>query len=169
MRLEFRHECPSLEETMQFEHLLEGELQMDEEGREDLNANRVNSSTWLYVDGKLAGEQMLVPAVDFLPCGREPWDLPEINQLTESPDAPYCLYVYSTALLPEYQNLGLGRILCTYVLGYVRGLGFDKIICGHATSPAMVALRQELGATFGPSHEDWFGSGRIANFYVITL
>lgn len=167
MRLEFRHECPSLAETMQFEHLFEGDLQMNEEDRADLNENCISTSTWLYVDGQLTGEQVLVDALDFEPRGREPWDLPEI--VATNARCAAAAYVYSTTLLPEYQGQGLGKILSAYVLGHLRGDGFYKELCGHATSPGMAAIRHELGAVFGPTHEDWFGSGRKAEFYVITL
>lgn len=167
MRLEFRHECPSLEETMQFDRLFVGELQMNEEDRAELNARADGCSTWLYVDGRLAGEQVLVPVRSFDKGQWDEWNLQEINEIIKRDrHRLLCsLYVYSTTLLPSYQGKGLGKILSAYVLGYARGSRILGSICGHATTPGMCTIRHELGAVFGPTHEDWFGSGRKAQWY----
>ena len=79
-----------------------------------------------------------------------------------------CLYIYSTTVRADFQGKGLGKLLCAYYAGYKKAQGFKTLI-GHATSPAMVAVRQWMGASFGPVHANWCASERKAHFYVQQL
>jgi len=167
MRLNFSHTCPSLRQTMRFEELFESGLQLSQEERINLNERCLDSSAWLYVDGCLAGEQVLVNATDFAPEGVDPWDLPEIIKTAKR--RLHTAYVYSTALFPEFRGMGIGLILSTYVLGHLRGYGHYRLLTGHATTSGMCAIRNKLGAVCSSTHEDWFGSGRKAEYYVITI
>jgi GNAT superfamily N-acetyltransferase len=168
-------DIPDLPKTMVFEEVYEESLRLSLEDKEDLFEYPTLVVAYLYVDGVLAGETYGVPAQDLFDEGpeRESEHLDsadalfkDIATVAECADPLYC---YSTTILPRYQGKGYGKVLKAYWLGLTEG-SFDGV-CGHSTSPTMVALNNWFGAhhNYEPSSEDWYGSGRTAWFYVQFL
>ena len=142
-------------ETMQFEATYEPSLQMDLEEKSSLVAESL--AAWMFVDGVLAGEIY----------GAQPALLNDTIPDTPKSD-PRMIYCYSTTLLPAFRRRGLSKILVAYWNGLARGAGFTKVD-GHATSPAMVAVRAFFGARFGPVHPNWYETNRTAHYYECDL
>jgi len=154
MIVTFRTRMP-VAETMRFEHVYEDVLQLDVEAKASILD--VGYGAWLFVDGRLAGETYgISPAL----LDEDVDDVPERD--------PTWLYCYSTTILPEFRGHGLSKILVAYSIGQAREAGFTTIV-GHATSPAMVAVRSFFGASFGAVHQGWFGTERVAHFYRLAL
>jgi len=144
-----------IEATMDFEREYEPELRLDLEEKKALVA--AGYAVWMFVDGALAGETY---AVSPTAVGDEIDDIDAIH--------PLMLYCYSTTILGPFRGRGLAKVLVAYSLGQLRQAGFTTIV-GHATSPAMVHVRASFGARFGPVHEGWFGTRRVARLYRIDL
>jgi GNAT superfamily N-acetyltransferase len=83
------------------------------------------------------------------------------------PEDDKSLYWYSTTVLPKFSGKGLGKMFRAYCLGLAMGRGYTKI-CGHTFDPAMRHILDGLGAEWGASHEDWYGSGMTAQYYEIN-
>lgn len=158
MGLTFSHDVP-LQETMVFDEQYEEVLQLTLEAKIDLLQHTL--VIWLHCDGALAGEIYgLSPKRMWDACAEE------IEDTEISDDAS--LYVFSTTILPEFQGRGFATLLKAYFQGMVTARGYAAIV-GHATSPAMVRVNEKFGATFGPKHENWYGTERSAYFYRIVL
>jgi GNAT superfamily N-acetyltransferase len=155
MKVTFTQSVP-IAETMMFDDVYEESLQLDVAEKVDL-LGRNALAVWMRVDGVLAGECYGAPPSMF--------DEP-IEDVTDYD--PRSLYCYSTTILPRFQGLGLSKILVAYWNGVALGRGFHKV-CGHATSPAMVAVRTFFGARFGAVHERWYETNRTARFYEQVL
>ncbi len=158
MSLTFLRDVP-MHETLVFDDQYEEVLQLTLEAKLDLLRHTL--AIWLRYDGELAGEIYgLSP--------KRMWD--ECDEAIEDTDASDgdSFYVFSTTILPKFQGRGLATILKAYYQGLVTAGGYKAII-GHATSPAMVRVNEKFGATFGPSHENWYGTERCAYFYRIAL
>ena len=158
MSLTFSHDVP-LHETMVFDEQYEEVLQLTLEAKLDLLRHTI--AIWLRSDGELAGEIYgLSPKRMWDECDEEIED-------TETSDGD-SLYVFSTTILPKFQGRGLATLLKAYFQGLATARGY-KAIVGHATSPAMVRVNEKFGATFGPKHDNWYGTQRSAYFYRIPL
>ena len=158
MRLTFTHDV-DVEETMVFDDRYEEVLQLTVEAKRDLLRHTI--VIWLRCDGELAGEIYgLSP--------KRMWDACHegIEDTDETDDRS--LYVFSTTILPAFDGRGLATILKAYFQGFAAARGYTAIV-GHATSAAMVRVNQKFGATFGPTHELWYGTTRTAHFYRIAL
>jgi GNAT superfamily N-acetyltransferase len=155
MKVTFTQSMP-ISETMCFDDVYERSLQMDVAEKTDLLA-RSSVAVWMLVDGVLAGECYGAPTAKFDE---------DIEDVTDY--GPHSLYCYSTTILPRFQGLGLSKILVAYWNGLASGHGFRNV-CGHATSPAMVAVRAFFGARFGAVHEHWYETNRTAHFYEQAL
>jgi GNAT superfamily N-acetyltransferase len=149
MRLTFTHDV-RIEETMIFDDRYEDVLQLTADEKRDLLRHTI--AVWMYCDGELAGEIYgLSPLRMSRDCGEE------IEDTDESDDTS--LYVFSTTILPRFEGRGLATVLKAYFQGFAKARGYEAIV-GHATSPAMVRINEKFGATFGPVHENWYGTRR---------
>ncbi len=147
-----------LKETMVFEDVYERQLRMDIRSKFDIVSNGI--VVWMFVDGALAGECY---GLSSRICEEVESDIEDMP--SGATDAIYC---YSTTLLPQFHGRGLAKILVAYWNGLARGASFRRVF-GHATSPAMVAVRTFFGATFGAVHPNWYGTTRSAHFYEQLL
>jgi GNAT superfamily N-acetyltransferase len=154
MIVTFRPEHP-LEQTMVFEDQYEPELRLSLDEKRDLLHDAI--ATFMFVDGALAGETYGV-------------SIPDSGEEIEGYDMRDAgiVYCYSTTVLPAFQGRGLSRVLCAYWLGLVKQAGF-RLVLGHATSPAMIAVKRFFGARLITSHEGWYGTARVAHFYELPL
>ena len=158
MRLTFTPEV-EIERTMVFDDQYEDVLQLTVASKRDLLQHCL--AVWLRSDGELAGEIYgLSPKRMSDSCGEDIEDTDETDDRS--------LYVFSTTILPAYAGHGLATILKAYFQGVATARGYTAIV-GHATSPAMVRVNAKFGATFGPSHQNWYGTQRTAHFYRIAL
>lgn len=158
MRLTFTHDV-DVEETIIFDARYEEVLQLTVEAKRDLLRHTI--AVWLRCDGELAGEIYgLSPKTMWDACDEEIEDTDETDDRS--------LYVLSTTILPAYEGHGLATVLKAYFQGYAVARGYTAIV-GHATSPAMVRVNEKFGATFGPAHDAWYGTKRVAHFYRIEL
>lgn len=158
MRLTFAHDV-RVEETMIFDDQYEEVLQLTVEAKRDILRHTI--VVWLRFDGELAGEIYgLSP--------KRMWDAchESIEDTLQTDDRS--LYVFSTTILPAFQGHGLATVLKAYFQGFAAARGYTAIV-GHATSPAMVRVNEKFGATFGPAHEGWYGTERVAHFYRIAI
>ena len=78
------------------------------------------------------------------------------------------IYVFSTTILPKFQNRGLGKILKAFFLGVASQAGFPLVL-GHARNGWSVGLNETFGAQIGKAHPDWYGTGETYYFYTLTL
>lgn len=146
MKLEFRRDLP-VEQTMAFEALFHDNLAFDREEKADLLADS-SVKLWLLVDGILAGETygMAVP------------DIGEELEGCQAYQRDDVFYVYSIAILPEFQGKGLAKILKAYSLGMIFGEGFKAVI-DHAHEGASLHLNQLFGARVISEHRNWYETG----------
>jgi GNAT superfamily N-acetyltransferase len=154
MKVDFTQSVP-VSETMCFDDVYEESLQLDVDEKTDLLARSV--VVWMHVDGALAGECYGAPPGTFDE---------KIEDVTDY--GSRSLYCYSTTILPRFQGLGLSKVLVAYWNGLAAGKGYRKVV-GHATSPAMVAVRAFFGAQFGAVHVRWYETNRTAHFYEQML
>jgi len=157
--IEFRTICPkNIGRT--FEKCYEEELQEDDNTL--LHLHLQGRGMWMYVDRALVGETIgIAPSrlIDKI-IDTKPWTDESFNK--------YCLYVYTTTILPDYQDRGLAKLLCSYYAGFMKASGYQLLI-GHATSDPMRCIRSWMGADLSIEHEKWYGSNRKATFYVMHL
>jgi len=150
----------TVEETMVFERIYPGDLQETIESKQDTLDSGLG--VWMYANGELAGETYGMPAWMI-----DPIDDAEARQdITD--DLLGSFYVSSTTILSKFQGGGLGKILKSYLLGYIKGIGY-KISTGHATSVPMFKINKDLGAQFLVTHDGWYGTKKIAYFCKIEL
>jgi len=153
MKITFTNHMP-VTETMQFEHIFEPELWLDEDDKSSLLKSCI--SAWMFIDDELAGEIYGVSHADL------DEDIPDVN-----PGDKDYIYLYSLALLPKFQGKGLSKILMAYWLGQV-GDKF-KVIDAHCTSAGIIPVMRSFGAKFFGAHQNWFDSGREATYCKICL
>jgi hypothetical protein len=154
MIVTFRTAMP-IPETMGFERVYEKNLQLDASYKATIVRDGI--AVWMFVDGSLAGETY----------GISPARIDEEIEDVPVRD-PSVIYCYSTTLLPAFQGQHLSKVLCAYWLGLAKQAGF-RLVAGHATSPAMVAVKAYFGASFSAVHERWYGTKRTAHFYELVL
>ena len=158
MRMIFKDDV-NVAATMCFDDVYEAALQLSLEEKRDLLGHSL--AVWLFCDGELAGEIYgLSPKRMWDDCAEEIED-------TDRSDGD-ALYVFSTTILPRFHGRGLATILKAYYQGAIAARGYRAIV-GHATSPQMVTINAKFGATFGATHERWYGTERVAHFYRIAL
>lgn len=137
----------AVSKTMAFEDLFHENLAFDKTDKSEILA-RSDIKLWLFVDGKIAGETygMAVPKIgeDLEGCSAY-----------QRPDA---LYIYSIAILPQFQGKGLGKLLKAYSLGLAFGKGF-KLVIDHAHEGPSLRLNQYFGAKVISEHRDWYETG----------
>jgi len=157
--IRFQLKCPK-NVGRTFEKCYEEELQEDEDTLNHLHLQ--GRGMWLYVDNALVGETIgIAPS-------RLPEEIPDTKPWTDEGLNKFCLYVYTTVILPDYQDRGFAKLLCSYYAGYMKAIGYGLLI-GHATSDPMRGIRSWMGASFSTEHKDWCGSQRKAVFYVQHL
>jgi hypothetical protein len=84
----------------------------------------------------------------------------------KSVDRYTTFYIYSTTVLPEFQNEGMATRMRLKFLKFLAIRGYQRV-CGHATTPAMMRIAEKFGAVrVGLPHPNWYGSQRTAQFYV---
>lgn len=135
----------------EFESLFPPELQLDDESRTAL----INHPTTIHItvnrNSYPKAEMILAtPKTIHQTLGEEIYDTDKDD------DESY--YIYSTAVLPDYQGLGLVKAMRAMLPPNTR-------IIGHATTPRMRNLVIRDGATILNTHHNWYGSGRTAHFY----
>ena len=151
-----------LKQTMAFEAVYHPNLQMSL--REKIALLKEAECVWLYD----AVTQVLIG---------ETYGLPVKKAFDEDEEGfadirPYrnrkAIYVFSTTILPGFQDKGLGRILKAFFLGVALQAGFPLVL-GHARSGASVHLNEAFGASIGTAHPDWFDTGETYYFYTLAL
>jgi GNAT superfamily N-acetyltransferase len=78
------------------------------------------------------------------------------------------VYFMSFAVLPEYQDKGIGKQLIADTLATCKDEGF-KVIYSHAHVGQSDYLFKKFGGKFIESREDWFSTGETHNLYRIEL
>lgn len=159
MKVRFDHNVP-IEDTMMFEDIFEENLKyetVEEKGEETGSFIRC----YMFVDDKIVGE---IYAADVDQLFIDDPNFVDIEKYVSERAA----YLHSTAILPEYQHKGYGKILKTYFHGYLKGSGYD-ILIGHSTAPAINDINDMFGVTWLTEHENWYDTGKIAKFYELYL
>ncbi len=165
IRVAFTDRWP-LQETMVFERRYHPELAMSLADKRDLLNERDALAVWMYVPGprrRLIGESYGVPVQAAL-ADEEPEGKADLRPFAKS----RAFYVYSTTILRQYEDRGLGAILKAYVLGRAFEAGYRWVV-GHAKEGASVALNQRFGAEVRRRHAHWSGNGDPYQFYVLKL
>jgi hypothetical protein len=158
----FKYNVP-LKDTMVFEKLFEKELRLDL-GEKSL-LTKDNYTTWMYVNGKLAGEIYSLPVKQLLAIEKESLeDIDDIRYLHND-----TAYIYTCGVLDKFQGMGYGSLMYAHHLGRLAE-GFDMAV-GHATDCTMVDLVKKFGACMMQDcvHKNWFGTSRVAKFYEHIL
>jgi GNAT superfamily N-acetyltransferase len=158
--IKFCYDVP-LEQTMGFESVYQGSLQLDIAEKTELWDAPRSIFVWLFVNGELAGESYGVPLAN--------WDEPieGLSVLTEH-EKKGGIYCYSNTILPSFQKQGLGTILKAHWLGLAAGKGFD-VVYGHARPGGSQVLNAKFGALFLDTFPDWYGTGEDYRLYCLTL
>jgi hypothetical protein len=154
MKITFTHFLP-IKQTMRFEKLFHPNLRLNLQEKKDMLRQQW-TSVWMLVDGRLAGETY----------GMRLDEIPE-DELEEVPGCERyrgrnALYVCSTAILRDFQGLGLSRILKAYFLGCASSFPF---VLGHAFEGASLHLVKSFGARIGRAYPDWSGTGQTVYLY----
>ena len=163
MVITFRDDVP-IEETMVFEEVYEEELREDLETKQDMRDR--GYMMYMFVDGELAGEIYAMT-----PCYINPdEDAAVLADVVGNGlyDGGKTLYCSSNTILPKFQGLGLGKLFKAYFLGYAKGLAFDKLI-GHNTHDKVSGINEFFGGKVLCKTENWYGTGKTAEFYRIDL
>jgi GNAT superfamily N-acetyltransferase len=149
----FRYDLKA-KETRAFEKAYEKSLQLDDDEKQPILDRGL--AVWMYVGKDLVGETYGIRVED---------DDEEIED-TAGRD-PRDVYCYSTTILPKFQGKGYGKLLKAFWLGYVWAKRPGCTIIGHASSPAMLQINLQFGATVLAVHDGWYGTKRKAFFYEI--
>ena len=159
MKIQFNHNV-TIQDSMVFENIFEPELKYDtpEEKEEEIGEF---IRLYMFVDDKIVGE---IYAADVEKLYEDEPDFADIDRYL----GRKAVYLHSTAILPEYQDKGLGKILKAYFHGYLKGLGYEMVI-GLSTSPQMNKVNDLFGVIWITEHENWYDTGRIAKFYEVKL
>jgi len=144
MRISFQTNPPPLEDLDGFELVHPKPLRTKQQFKARALAD--GQGVWLFVDGELAGEIYGVPVASYK---------------GEIPDTlPSDFYVAKLTILPKYWNLSLGRLLLAHMTALLK----EKRVSWHSTTKGMQALSDFFGAKIGPTHPNWFGTGKPAVF-----
>jgi len=164
MKLKFSLDTP-LTDTMVFEKIYPDELQVDLEYKQELKDNGAEFIILLDEEtGSFIGETYFIP-LDNLK-DEEPDEL----QLEDGLEPYYgtnLVYCYSTTILPKYQNLGYGKILKSFLYGYLQAKGYRGSIA-HAKEGASVKLNTFFGAEIIGDFDNWFQTG-IKHFMYLKI
>ncbi|MBR9679453.1 MAG: GNAT family N-acetyltransferase, partial [Candidatus Altiarchaeota archaeon] len=76
-------------------------------------------------------------------------------------------YIASTAVHPDYQGRGIGKMMKQVLIDQVRQDDYSRICC-HATSDAMVKLNQQFGFEKLKFFDKWVGD-RSAWYMALEL
>lgn len=162
MKLKFSLNIPLID-TMVFENVYPVELRGSVEEKVELKNNGAEFIVLLdEVTGNFIGETY------FIPLDNLQEEEPDELQLTDGLDSYYgkkLAYCYSTTILPKYQNLGYGKILKSFLYGYLQAKGFAGAIA-HAKEGAAIKLNVFFGAEIIDSFDDWYGSGNTHFLYI---
>ena len=169
MNIEFlsRPEGFSLEDTLVFDKLYEPELQMDVFYKRSIFETPSFVSTFMKINGKLAGEVYGICANDVLDDGEEVIPDERSSMWQE-------MYCFSCTLLPEYRYnklmMSVSILMKQHWIQQVRAQGYNHIV-GHATSSGAERLNTTLGAVFFPDHNIpcIFGSERLGRYYELSI
>lgn len=143
-------------DSMIFEDCYEEGLRMDFEEKKDIIFKGVNFVVWMFVDKQLAGEAYGVRLSNM------------DEEIEDCSDLPgNVIYCYSTTILPQFRELGLGAILKSHWLGMCRNR--TNLVVGHSTSSIMKRINENFGAVHSTEHENWYGTRRRAWFYKLEL
>lgn len=147
-------------DTMVFESAYEKGLQMTLPEKDGLFQQGA-LGVWMFVDGDIAGECFgICPAVD---------DETEYEDCEPFKEDYYAIYCYGTTVLMPYRGKGLGKLLVATWNATMKSYGYKRVV-GHSTARPMDKIREFFGAKFlSPEHEGWYGTDRIARFYVQPL
>lgn len=148
-----------LERSMAFEGIFEEDLRLDKNEKKDLLGHCVTS--YMFYEGFIAGEIYSVDVETLIKL--EEGGMEDIGDIryTSSKTA----YIYSVAILPEWQGRGLSKILIAYHLGQLQISGFSQVVA-HSTARAMDKVFKWFCFYFlqDGQHEKWYGTDRVARF-----
>lgn len=130
----------------------------------------------MLIDNKTVGEfygfQMKRKELvdEWLESSKYPHDpsinYPEFDKIKLNGNTDF--YCHSNGLLPEYQHKGFGTIMKSYMLGYLKGLGFKRVL-GHAHEQGSIQLNDKFGARHVHCFKNWYGTGHRYWLYEIIL
>jgi GNAT superfamily N-acetyltransferase len=171
--ISFRRNVPT-SETMVFEEVFAENLQMETvEEKEELLEKAL--TVWMFVDGKIAGETYgyAVPDIDEDIPGVEGFCFSDGKARKDNvPEQTF--YMYSTAILPEFQRKGYARILKSYMLGvvsassYLSWSPFETVI-GHSHEGGSLQLNLGFGAKTLAGFSNWYDTGKTYYMYRLDL
>jgi len=157
MKIAFVHDWP-LRETLIFEEQYSDDLKIDLAYKQELKAM---GAEFIYIlDADL---NTLIGETYFIEIEKLDEDLSDISRWTNK----NAVYVYSTTILPKYQNKGFGKILKSYFLGYAKAN--YAYVLGHAKENASIKLNKYFGAEIIREERNWHGSGETFYFYKIEI
>lgn len=161
--IKFKYDVP-LDQTMAFEAVYHGNLQLDLSEKEEIREIPGSIFVWMFIAGELVGESYGSP---LLACDEPDEPIEGLTGLTED-EKKTGIYCYSNTILPAFERQGLGTILKSHWLGLAAGKGFE-IVYGHARPGGSQALNAKFGAVFLDSFPDWYGTGEEYKLYRLAL
>jgi GNAT superfamily N-acetyltransferase len=127
-------------------------------------------------DGKYIGEwygfnmRYLNIVDDYLDCKEYPHDpeynYPQFGKLKIDPDFDF--YCHSNSILPDLQGQGYGSIMKAWMLAYLKGTGFTRVL-GHAHTRGSINLNRKFGCIEHHSFKNWYNTGHEYILYSIKL
>lgn len=121
----------------------------------------IDHKLWMLVDGVLAGETYACQLSHMLTLDT----IPGSDYLRVNKDKT--AYIYSTAIRPQFQGQGLGKVLKAYDLGLLKQK-YTTVI-GHARQGVSIHLSTTFGAKIKRHFEDWYGTGETYFLYQLDL
>lgn len=107
---------------------------------------------------------------DYLDCKQYPHDpdhnYPQFGKLKIDPDFDF--YCHSNSILPGLQGKGYGSIMKAWMLAYLKGTGFTRVL-GHAHENGSIQLNEKFGAKKIHCFENWYDTGHRYWLYEIKL
>jgi ribosomal protein S18 acetylase RimI-like enzyme len=149
------HRTCKLKDTMVFEKLFKPSLRLTFRDKKDLLFKECEWRTWMFINGQLMGETYAVR------LSKSTEKIEGCNWFTKDSTA----YIYSTAILPDYQGQGYGALLKAYFLGL---LSADKTLhyaVGHAYEGASIRMCEHFGAIPMRRFNNWYKTGRSVVLY----
>jgi GNAT superfamily N-acetyltransferase len=153
-----------LRATMAFERVYHPNLRMSLAEKREILQEPGTLQVWMYDirRRRLIGETYGVPLPAAFTDGDE--GATDVQRFL----GQRALYVFSTTILPRFQQRGYGTILKAYLLGRAAQAGY-RVVLGHAREGASCALNVRFGAALGRRHPDWYDTGAAYRFYVLWL
>ena len=119
-------------------------------------------------DKKIVGEAYTIDASDLYDGEAEDRDPIHLNEIASSLARENAVYLFSLAVLPEYEGQGIATEFMTMLIADAKHKGYTAIY-SHAHEGASAHIHKKFGGKELLRRENWFDTGATHILYKITL